>query len=197
MCESVLWSPAMLVIYCGLAHSVASIDRQDVNLLLGNSYYLPCLVILSIIWSCQCHATFFENITPILNNKFFFVELQILKIFVNNPFPVQLLKQNTSVRCLDISASRSKLAVVDEHSTCQVGVHAMWPQLSCREPINYRHLGMLFLYATQCCSTTGEFITTTLYCKLWGGINGGANPFWLSFSVMAKPAALIYHVYTA
>ena len=43
---------------------------------------------------------------------------------MNNPFPVQLLKQNTSVRCLDISASRSKLAVVDEHSTCQVGAHA-------------------------------------------------------------------------
>ncbi|XP_067933831.1 intraflagellar transport protein 122 homolog isoform X2 [Watersipora subatra] len=45
---------------------------------------------------------------------------QVLKIFVNNPFPVPLLKQNTSVRCLDISASRTKLAVVDEHSMCQV-----------------------------------------------------------------------------
>ncbi|KAF6022707.1 IFT122 [Bugula neritina] len=45
---------------------------------------------------------------------------QVMKIFVNNPFPVMLLKQTTSVRCLDISASRSKLAVVDEHSMCQV-----------------------------------------------------------------------------
>uniref|UniRef100_A0AAY4D3U5 Intraflagellar transport protein 122 homolog n=1 Tax=Denticeps clupeoides TaxID=299321 RepID=A0AAY4D3U5_9TELE len=44
----------------------------------------------------------------------------ILKIFVDNPFAVTLLKQNTSVRCLDMSASRSKLAVVDEHNTCLV-----------------------------------------------------------------------------
>ncbi|XP_030640907.1 intraflagellar transport protein 122 homolog [Chanos chanos] len=44
----------------------------------------------------------------------------ILKIFVDNPFAITLLKQNTSVRCLDMSMSRSKLAVVDEHNTCLV-----------------------------------------------------------------------------
>jgi len=45
---------------------------------------------------------------------------QILKIFVNNPFPIALLKQNTSVRCLDMSTTRQRLAVVDEHNTCLV-----------------------------------------------------------------------------
>ncbi|PVD24347.1 hypothetical protein C0Q70_14828 [Pomacea canaliculata] len=45
---------------------------------------------------------------------------QIMKIFTDNPFPILLLKQNTSVRCLDLSASRNKLAVVDEHNTCLV-----------------------------------------------------------------------------
>ncbi|XP_076122170.1 intraflagellar transport protein 122 homolog [Alosa pseudoharengus] len=44
----------------------------------------------------------------------------ILKIFVDNPFAITLLKQSTSVRCLDMSATRSKLAVVDEHNTCLV-----------------------------------------------------------------------------
>uniref|UniRef100_A0A8C4XER6 Intraflagellar transport protein 122 homolog n=1 Tax=Erpetoichthys calabaricus TaxID=27687 RepID=A0A8C4XER6_ERPCA len=44
----------------------------------------------------------------------------ILKIFVDNPFAITLLKQVTSVRCLDMSASRNKLAVVDEHNTCLV-----------------------------------------------------------------------------
>ncbi|XP_040008759.1 intraflagellar transport protein 122 homolog [Xiphias gladius] len=44
----------------------------------------------------------------------------ILKIFVDNPFPITLLKLSTSVRCLDMSASRNKLAVVDEHSTLLV-----------------------------------------------------------------------------
>ncbi|XP_061625468.1 intraflagellar transport protein 122 homolog isoform X4 [Phyllopteryx taeniolatus] len=44
----------------------------------------------------------------------------ILKIFVDNPFPITLLKLSTSVRCLDMSASRKKLAVVDEHNTLLV-----------------------------------------------------------------------------
>uniref|UniRef100_A0A3Q1IH06 Intraflagellar transport protein 122 homolog n=1 Tax=Anabas testudineus TaxID=64144 RepID=A0A3Q1IH06_ANATE len=44
----------------------------------------------------------------------------ILKIFVDNPFPITLLKLSTSVRCLDMSASRNKLAVVDEHNTLLV-----------------------------------------------------------------------------
>ncbi|KAG8546160.1 hypothetical protein GDO81_019675 [Engystomops pustulosus] len=45
---------------------------------------------------------------------------QILKIFVDNLFAITLLKQATSVRCLDMSASRNKLAVVDENNTCLV-----------------------------------------------------------------------------
>uniref|UniRef100_A0A3Q3KMC4 Intraflagellar transport protein 122 homolog n=1 Tax=Monopterus albus TaxID=43700 RepID=A0A3Q3KMC4_MONAL len=44
----------------------------------------------------------------------------ILKIFVDNPFTITLLKLSTSVRCLDMSASRNKLAVVDEHNTLLV-----------------------------------------------------------------------------
>ncbi|XP_049437469.1 intraflagellar transport protein 122 homolog isoform X1 [Epinephelus fuscoguttatus] len=44
----------------------------------------------------------------------------ILKIFVDNPFPITLLKLSTSVRCLDMSASRKKLAVVDEHNALLV-----------------------------------------------------------------------------
>ncbi|NXR69437.1 IF122 protein, partial [Rhadina sibilatrix] len=45
---------------------------------------------------------------------------QILKIFVDNALAIVLLKQSTAVRCLDMSASRSKLAVVDENDTCLV-----------------------------------------------------------------------------
>ncbi len=45
---------------------------------------------------------------------------QILKIFVDNPFPVQLLSIPSAIRCLDLSASRRRIAIVDEHSTCQV-----------------------------------------------------------------------------
>lgn len=45
---------------------------------------------------------------------------QILKIFVDNQFPITLLKLSSSVRCLDMSASNNKLAVVNEHNTLLV-----------------------------------------------------------------------------
>eukprot|EP01116_Phalansterium_solitarium_P016577 TRINITY_DN3872_c0_g3_i3.p1 TRINITY_DN3872_c0_g3~~TRINITY_DN3872_c0_g3_i3.p1 ORF type:complete len:1186 (+),score=383.77 TRINITY_DN3872_c0_g3_i3:201-3758(+) len=44
----------------------------------------------------------------------------IFKIFIDNPFPIHLIKQKTAVRCLDLSMSRQKLAVVDENSNCLV-----------------------------------------------------------------------------
>ncbi|CAD7929537.1 unnamed protein product [Amoebophrya sp. A120] len=44
----------------------------------------------------------------------------VLKIFVDNPFPVCLVKQATAVRCLDLNCSRKKLAVVDEQSNLLV-----------------------------------------------------------------------------
>ncbi|XP_050737940.1 intraflagellar transport protein 122 homolog [Eriocheir sinensis] len=45
---------------------------------------------------------------------------QVLKIFLDNAFPVPLLKVPSAIRCLDLSSSRQKLAVVDEHSTLLV-----------------------------------------------------------------------------
>jgi len=40
----------------------------------------------------------------------------VCKIFIDNRFPVKLIQHSAPVRCLDLSASRKKLAVVDEHS---------------------------------------------------------------------------------
>ncbi|PRP80717.1 hypothetical protein PROFUN_11590 [Planoprotostelium fungivorum] len=44
----------------------------------------------------------------------------ILEIFLDNSFPINLIKQKSSVRCLDLSCSRMKLAVVDENNNCLV-----------------------------------------------------------------------------
>ncbi|GAB6027580.1 hypothetical protein CHUAL_001823 [Chamberlinius hualienensis] len=44
----------------------------------------------------------------------------IYKIFLDNPFPVLLTKISAAVRCLDLSSSKTKLAVVDEQSICSV-----------------------------------------------------------------------------
>lgn len=70
---------------------------------------IPCASLISLITS--------GVILPALPRRFL---MQILKIFVDNPFPITLLKLSTSVRCLDMSASRNKLSVVDEHNTLLV-----------------------------------------------------------------------------
>ena len=45
---------------------------------------------------------------------------QACRIFVDNPFPVKLFKHGSAIRCLDVSATRGKIAVVDDNSvvTC-------------------------------------------------------------------------------
>ena len=45
---------------------------------------------------------------------------QVFRIFIDNPFPVKLVKHSVAVRCLDVSASRDKLAVVDDSSVVTV-----------------------------------------------------------------------------
>jgi len=40
----------------------------------------------------------------------------VVKIFIDNQFPIQLIQHSSPIRCLDLSANRKKLAVVDENS---------------------------------------------------------------------------------
>lgn len=44
----------------------------------------------------------------------------VCKIFIDNPFPIQLLKHTSAIRCLDLSLNRDKLALVDERGCCSV-----------------------------------------------------------------------------
>eukprot|EP01002_Notosolenus_urceolatus_P013184 NODE_43_length_3237_cov_15.831556_g34_i0.p1 GENE.NODE_43_length_3237_cov_15.831556_g34_i0~~NODE_43_length_3237_cov_15.831556_g34_i0.p1 ORF type:complete len:1042 (+),score=386.07 NODE_43_length_3237_cov_15.831556_g34_i0:156-3128(+) len=44
----------------------------------------------------------------------------VFKIFIDNPFPIKLIELEHPVRCLDLSASRMKLAVVDDRANCLV-----------------------------------------------------------------------------
>lgn len=41
----------------------------------------------------------------------------VVKIFIDNGFPIPLVKQTTPIRSVDISADRQKVAVVDEHNS--------------------------------------------------------------------------------
>jgi intraflagellar transport protein 122 len=40
----------------------------------------------------------------------------VMKIFIDNAFPIPLVKQTTPIRQVDISANREKVAVVDDYS---------------------------------------------------------------------------------
>ncbi|KAI9985818.1 hypothetical protein PInf_024591 [Phytophthora infestans] len=44
----------------------------------------------------------------------------VWQIFINNPFPIPLIQQSSPISCLDISANREKLAVVDDSHKCLV-----------------------------------------------------------------------------
>lgn len=44
----------------------------------------------------------------------------IVKIYLDNPFPAYLVKIEGSVRCLDISSLKEKLAVVSDHEVLSV-----------------------------------------------------------------------------
>lgn len=44
----------------------------------------------------------------------------VLKLFVDNPFPITLIQHKSAIRCLDLSATREMLAVVDEGSNVVV-----------------------------------------------------------------------------
>lgn len=45
---------------------------------------------------------------------------QVLQIFINNPFPILIVKLESPVRCLDMSMKRKRLAVVDDQGMCHI-----------------------------------------------------------------------------
>lgn len=45
---------------------------------------------------------------------------QVLKIYINNPFPTLMMKSTSPILCLDLSLSKKKLAVVNDDNQCVV-----------------------------------------------------------------------------
>lgn len=74
-------------------------------------------------WSMESVIRYIKVVGGLADREALLVGLkdgQILKIFIDNAFPSLLLKLTVPVRCLDLSASRAKLAVVDENNLLQV-----------------------------------------------------------------------------
>jgi hypothetical protein len=73
----------------------------------------------------------------------------VLKIFVDNPFPITLIKHKSSIRCLDLSMSRHKLAVVDE--TAAVFVYDAGERPGCVSFTLFLWSLMFFSLSPLCC----------------------------------------------
>jgi intraflagellar transport protein 122 len=41
----------------------------------------------------------------------------VLKVFVDNGFPIPIVKQATSIRIVDISADKQKIAIIDDYNS--------------------------------------------------------------------------------
>jgi len=41
----------------------------------------------------------------------------VFKIFVDNAFPIPIVKQTTPIRVVDISADKQKIAVIDDYNS--------------------------------------------------------------------------------
>jgi intraflagellar transport protein 122 len=83
---------------------------------------------------------------------------QVLKIYLDNAFPVSLVKASSAIRCLDLSASRKKLAVVDENNQCLVYDVQKKELLFQVMYENMRYEKLIFL---NICSFFGQFSTTS------------------------------------
>ncbi|KAJ3348344.1 hypothetical protein HDU91_006582, partial [Kappamyces sp. JEL0680] len=44
----------------------------------------------------------------------------VLKVFIDNPFPISLIRHNFPIKCVDINLSRKRIAVVDDENTGSV-----------------------------------------------------------------------------
>ncbi|XP_065909716.1 intraflagellar transport protein 122 homolog [Dysidea avara] len=69
-------------------------------------------------WEVESYIRYIKVVGGPVDHEVLLVGLkngQILSVLVDNPFPSVLLQQQSAIRCLDISANNSKLAVVDEN----------------------------------------------------------------------------------
>ena len=74
-------------------------------------------------WSMDSVIRYIKVVGGLADREALLVGLKnglVAKIFVDNSFPTTLVKMNVPVRCLDLSSSRNKLAVVDEQNNLQV-----------------------------------------------------------------------------
>ncbi|CDW52620.1 intraflagellar transport protein 122 [Trichuris trichiura] len=72
-------------------------------------------------WTAESVVRYIRVIGGIAGRESLLVGLQngqVLKIFLDNPFPWELIKLNDGIRCLDLSVSQTKLSAISENNIC-------------------------------------------------------------------------------
>ena len=94
-------------------------------------------------WTLESPVRYIKIIGGPANKEALLVGLkngQVSKIFLDNPFPVDLLKINMAIRCLDLSHSRRKVAVVDDNR---------WLQYFCQIFSQFNSFDLQHLFSLQ------------------------------------------------
>jgi intraflagellar transport protein 122 len=76
--------------------------------------------ILEREWIMDAPITFVKTISGPPKRESFLVGLKngsVLKVFIDNAFPIPIVKQATPISIVDISADKQKIAVIDEHKS--------------------------------------------------------------------------------
>lgn len=102
----------------------------------------------------------------------------IVKIYLDNPFPAYLLKIESSVRCLDISSLKEKLAVVSDHGILYV--FDLYTEEKLQEFQNVNSVAFNTCFEEIMCFSTGEYLAIkvgnfTEYRQKFSGLVMGHN----------------------
>ena len=111
-----------------------------------------------------------------------------MKIYLDNPFPAYLIKIEGSVRCLDISSLKEKLAVVSDHGVLHV--FDLYTEEKLQEFQNVNSVTFNNSFEDIMCFSSGEYLTIkvgnfTEYRQKFSGLvmaNNGSKIYCLSGS---------------
>lgn len=101
-----------------------------------------------------------------------------MKIYLDNPFPAYIAKIESSVRCLDISSLKEKLAVVGDHGI--LSVFDLYTEEKLQEFKNVNSVAFNSTFEDIMCFSSGEYLTIkvgtfTEYRQKFSGFVVGHN----------------------
>lgn len=101
-----------------------------------------------------------------------------MKIYLDNPFPAYIIKVEGSVRCLDISSLKEKIAVVSDHGV--LSVFNLYTEEKLQEFQNVNSVTFNNSFEDIMCFSSGEYLTIKVgdfaeYRQKFSGLVMGHN----------------------